>query len=99
MYKFAPSLPSNYLIYTMGFLRTCWIILPIFFAAASLTFSLLVLISGTSAKNGLSDIYFLKVYSSFAIYFLIEDKHYEYYSKFCPGIGTIQVSRTITWPT
>jgi hypothetical protein len=42
-------------------LRVCWNICTIFFALVALTFTLLVIISGTSTHNGLSDIYFLRV--------------------------------------
>jgi len=42
-------------------LRICWNIIPLFFACVALTFTLLVMISGTSAHNQLSDIYFMKI--------------------------------------
>lgn len=42
-------------------LRICWNIIPLFFACVALTFTLLVMISGTSAHNQLSDIYFMRV--------------------------------------
>lgn len=45
-----------------GVLRVCWNIFPIFFALASLTFTILVLISGTNANNDLANIYFMRVF-------------------------------------
>lgn len=51
-----------------GILRVCWNSIPILFAAITLTFTLLVMISGTTTNNAVSDIYFLKVTSSHSIY-------------------------------
>ena len=50
-----------------GVLRVCWNIFPIFFALASLAFTILVLISGTNANNDLANIYFMRVFFPFSM--------------------------------
>lgn len=44
-----------------GILRVCWNIFPLIFSLVALCFTLLVIISGTSSHNDLSDVYFMKI--------------------------------------
>jgi hypothetical protein len=80
-------------------LRICWNIIPLVCACIAFTFTLLVIISGTSANNGLSDIYFMRVchlsVPSFRVCFNFTLDEYDgYYTRYSSSVARVQHDRT-----